>query len=281
MKEIIVKSYGKINLSLDILYKRPDNYHEIRSVMQTIDLFDRLSFKEQEKGITIETDNPDLPIDNENIVYRAWESLVPFLSEDRGIHISIEKNIPIAAGLAGGSSNGAVTLQVLNSLWELNLSEEELRDIGAKIGADIPFCLMGGTALAEGIGDKLTPMKAFVDKWVLLCNPGIKISTSYAYSLIDTTRPDFDLKDLISSIEKNDIYGVSNNLKNKMEEPIIKVYPIIQEIKDIMNDSGSLGSLMSGSGPTVFGIFDDQEKLEDAYGKLLKLTQQVYITRTI
>lgn len=281
MKEIVVKSYGKINLALDVLYKRSDNYHEIRSIMQSIDLHDRLIFKEMEKGITIETNNPDVPIDKSNIVYRAWEGLRPFAKGKTGIHIEIQKNIPVAAGLAGGSSNGAMTLKVLNKLWELNLKEEKLMDIGSKIGADIPFCIMGGTALAEGIGERLTPIKPFVDKWVLICNPGIKISTPYAYSLIDTNKKNYDLEDLIYSIERDDIRGVCRNLKNKMEEPIIKEYPIIQNIKDIMRDSGSLGSLMSGSGPTVFGIFDDKEKIEFAYKKLKNLTKHVYITKTI
>lgn len=281
MKEIILKSYGKINLALDILYKRSDNYHEIKSVMQRIDIFDRLIFKEQKEGITIETNNSDVPVDNKNIVYKAYEALKPLSQCKKGIHINIEKNIPVAAGLAGGSSNGAITLKVLNDLWDLNLSQEKLMEIGASIGADIPFCIMGGTALAEGIGEKLTPLIPFVDKWVLLCNPGIKISTSYAYSLIDTSKEKYNLKELIQAIEKNDIYGVSKKLKNKMEEPIINKYPIIQDIKDIMNQAGSLGSLMSGSGPTVFGIFDDKERLEFAYERLLKLTRQVYITKTI
>jgi 4-diphosphocytidyl-2-C-methyl-D-erythritol kinase len=281
MKEIIIKSYGKINLALDILYKRSDNYHEIKSVMQRIDIFDRLIFKEQEEGITIEVDNPDVPVDEQNIVYKVYKALKPLSQYKKGIYINIEKNIPVAAGLAGGSSNGAITLKVLNDLWDLNLSQEKLMEIGAKIGADIPFCLMGGTALAEGIGEKLTPLTPIVDKWILLCNPGIKVSTSYAYSLIDTSKESYNLDALINSIEKDDINGISKNLRNKMEEPIIREYPIIQEIKDIMDDCGSLGSLMSGSGPTVFGIFDNKEKLEFAYKRLLKLTKQVYITKTI
>lgn len=282
MNEIVVKSYGKINLSLDILYKRRDNYHEIKSVMQTIDLFDRLVFREMDQGIEILSNDPDLPIDDENIVYKAWQALRPFLKEERGIHISIEKNIPIAAGLAGGSSNGASTLKVLNKLWNLGLSQAKLREIGGKIGADIPFCLMGGTVLAEGIGDRLTPLKPFINKSILLCNPGIKISTAHAYGLIDTNnRPEFDLKELLYSIERDDAYGVARNLMNKMEDPIIGEYPIIQEIKDIMDTSGALASLMSGSGPTVFGIFDDQDKLKLAYDKLSKITSQVYITKTI
>jgi 4-diphosphocytidyl-2-C-methyl-D-erythritol kinase len=281
MKEIIIKSYGKINLALDILYKRSDNYHEIKSVMQRIDIFDRLIFKEQEEGITIEVDNPDVPVDEQNIVYKVYKALKPLSQYKKGIYINIEKNIPVAAGLAGGSSNGAITLKVLNDLWDLNLSQEKLMEIGAKIGADIPFCLMGGTALAEGIGEKLTPLTPIVDKWILLCNPGIKVSTSYAYSLIDTSKESYNLDALINSIEKDDINGISKNLRNKMEEPIIREYPIIQEIKDIMDDCGSLGSLMSGSGPTVFGIFDNKEELEFAYKRLLKLTRQVYITKTI
>lgn len=281
MKEIVAKSYGKINLSLDILYKRDDNYHEIKSVMQSIDLHDRLIFREQESGITIDSNNPDVPLDSQNLVYKAWQALKPFSEEEKGINIYIEKNIPIAAGLAGGSSNSAITLQVLNKLWKLNLSQGELREIGSKIGADIPFCIMEGTALAEGIGDKLTPLKPFVDKDILICNPGIQVPTSYAYSLVDTEEERFDLRDMLSAIERDDIAEVGKALKNKMEKPIIDKYPIIQRIKDIMDSSGSLGSLMTGSGPTVFGIFGDRKNMETAYNELLKLTDQVYMTRTI
>lgn len=280
MKEIVAKSYGKINLSLDVLYKRDDNYHEIKSVMQSIDLYDKLIFREQKSGITIESNNPEVPLGRENLVYKAWEALTPLLKQEKGIYIYIEKNIPIAAGLAGGSSNSATTLQILNEIWELSLCEAKLREIGSKIGADIPFCLMGGTALAEGIGEKLTPLKSFKDKDILICNPGIKVSTPYAYSLVDTQLEDYNLKDLLISIRLDDIYGVGKGLKNKMEKPIIDKYPVIQQIKDIMNNSGSLGSLMSGSGPTVFGIYDDAGKMKTAYNELLKLTDQVYMTKT-
>lgn len=280
MEELIIESYGKVNLALDILYKRDDGYHEINSIMQRINLKDRLTFKDMESGIIIESNNPEVPLDNTNLVYKAWESLKRLTGIDRGIHISIEKHIPIAAGLAGGSSNGAATLQALNQMWNLNLSDGELMTIGKDLGADIPFCIMGGTALAQGIGEKLTRLDSFANKHILLCNPGIKISTKEAYEKINPNGSRINIDFLAECIRRDDLNCVSKNLSNKMEEAIIEEYPIIQRIKDIMIDHGALGSLMSGSGPTVFGIYDDKEKMKDAKIELLNITEKVYMCET-
>lgn len=281
MKEIIMESFGKVNLALDVLYKRDDGYHEINSIMQEISLKDRLIFTDKNEGITIESDNEEMPLDSNNLVYKAWEKLKDITGIKRGIHVKIEKNIPIAAGLAGGSSNAAATFKALNELWDLKMSLEELMVIGQSLGADIPFCLLGGTAKAQGIGELLTPLKPFKDKYILLGNPGIGISTAYAYSKLDLNGDRYDIDGLVACMEKDDLHCVAKRLRNRMEEPMIKEHPIIQEIKDIMIENGALGALMSGSGPTVFGLFDDEEKIKLAYKKLSEKIHKVYICKTI
>ncbi len=282
MEELIIESYGKINLALDVLYKRPDGYHELNTVMQQISLSDKLIFKEIESGIIVESRGLKVPLDSTNLVYRAWEQLKPLSKIDRGIHITIEKNIPVAAGLAGGSSNGAATLKALNQLWNLNLSLNELMEIGVRLGADVPFCLLGGTALAKGIGDILTPLKSFKDVYMLIGNPGIGVSTEYAYSKLNIQKDhSIDIPGLISCMDKRDLKCVGKKFKNIMEDPIIKEYPIIKEVKDNMMANGALGTLMSGSGPTVFGLFEDEESIKYAKEKLLEIIDKVYICKTI
>lgn len=281
MGELIIESYGKINLTLDILHKRKDGYHEINSVMQRIDLKDTLAFKEIDKGIIIESNNPQVPKDSTNLVYKAWEKLKQISGIDRGIHVKIDKRIPVAAGLAGGSSNGAATLQAINQLWNLKLSDIELMKIGKDLGADIPFCIMGGTALAQGIGEKLIKLKPFTGKHILLCNPGIEISTAYAYSKVQLGEERLDVDKLISCIEREDLHCVAKNLGNKMETLIIQEYPIIDKIKSTMIESGALGALMSGSGPTVFGIYDDEEKLLFTKDKLKDISKIIIPCKTI
>lgn len=281
MEELIIESYGKINLALDILYKREDGYHEISSIMQSISLKDKLIFTEIEDGIIVESNNPEVPIDSTNLVYRAWETLRDLTGIKRGIHIKIEKNIPIAAGLAGGSSNGAATLKALNQMWNLNLSDIELMKIGEKLGADVPFCIVGGTALAQGIGEKLEKIKSFSKRHILLCNPGIKVSTEYAYSKVNPNGERLDIHGLLECIELEDTICVGKKMANKMEEPIIKEYPIIQYIKDIMLKNGALGAIMSGSGPTVFGLFSKKEDIMNAERQLLTVTNRVYRCETL
>lgn len=281
MDEFIMDSYGKVNLALDILYKRDDGYHEIKSIMQRISLKDVLKFKEIDKGIIIESNHKEVPLDSTNLVYRAWEKLTQITGVTKGIKVIIEKNIPVAAGLAGGSSNGAATLIALNKLWNLNLTEIELMKIGKELGADIPFCIMGGTALAEGIGERLTKLKPLSNKHILICNPGIGISTEYAYSKCRYLDHRIDIDGMISYIEKDDINGVAGKMANTMEKPMIEEYPIIGDIKDTMLKNGALGSLMSGSGSTVFGLYDDEEKMKFTHKKLSSISDKVFICETL
>lgn len=282
MDKIVLESYGKINLFLDVLYKREDNYHELRTVMQEIKLSDTIEIEEINKGIEIQCNNKDLPLGKENLVYRAWEEMKKVLGEDRGVKIYIDKRIPIASGLAGGSSNAAQVLKGLNQLWELNLSQKELMDIGLKIGADVPFCIMGGTAYAKGVGEELRGLKSFSNKMILLANPEIPISTVNVYNNLDlnTKKKDVDVKQIIQYIEEDNLKALSKNMYNIMEELVMKKYPIIAEIKEDMLESGALGSLMSGSGATVFGIFDDEEKLKACAKKLDKKVPIVIATET-
>ena len=281
MRELIMDSYGKVNLALDILYKRNDGYHEIKSIMQRISLRDRLIFEEIDHGFVIESNHSQVPKDETNLVYRAWEKLVAITGENRGIKVIIEKNIPVAAGLAGGSTNGATTLLALNELWDLKLSEDELMKISRSLGADVPFCIMGATALAEGIGEKLTKLKPFSGKHILLCNPGIAISTEHAYSQVEFSDKRIDIEAMIKAIDADDLKTLAENMGNTMEGPMIEEYPIIGEIKKLMLGNGALGALMSGSGSTVFGLYDDEEKMRFTEKKLLDIGDKVYLCKTL
>lgn len=283
MDEIVLDSYAKINLALDILYKRDDGYHELNTIMQQIDLKDRIIIRNRNKGIHIQCDNKDVPLDENNLVYKAWEKIKEKTGINRGIQITIEKKIPVAAGLAGGSSNGGAVLKGLNLLWDLNLSDEELMEIGKKIGADVPFCIMGGTAWARGIGERLTRLNSFSGKMVLLANMGIPVSTEWVYKNMDlkSINKRVDIESLIRYMEEDDLLSLAKNMENVMEAVVIEKYPQIERIKEDMIKFGALGSLMSGSGPTVFGLFDDEEKLHRCKRELEKKIPNVLVAKTI
>lgn len=283
MESITLEAYGKINLSLDVLSKRLDGYHEIETIMQFIDLKDTVVLTEKREGITIECDNPSVPVDSTNLVYKAYSMLSDVYDIKKGVHIKIHKNIPVAAGLAGGSTNAAATLIGLNELWGLKLSKEELMDIGVKIGADVPFCIIGGTALAKGIGEKLKSLKNFSNHLILLAKPAIEVSTADVYNSLNIKdidiRPDMDR--LLNAIEDNDLHTVSANMVNVLEEVTVKKHSQIQYIKNEMLKWGALGSLMSGSGPTVFGLFQNREELLQCQKKLKGKIPTLIMTKTI
>ena len=219
MKEICVESFGKINLSLDVVNKRSDGYHNIESIMQEIDLKDIVTLKSRKEGIVIRSNSDEIPLGKGNLVYKAWELMKEKSARNNGVEIYIEKNIPVSSGLAGGSSNAAAVLKGLNELWELNYSLEELQDIGVRIGADVPFCLLGGTAYARGIGEELEVLADFKDKHILLANNGKSISTPYVYEAlqIGSSARKTNINEKIKYIEENDIYGLADNLENIME----------------------------------------------------------------
>ncbi len=286
MKTIKIDAYAKVNLSLDVLGRKENGYHELSMIMQQISLKDIVTIKEindNNNKVEIKCNQEKVPTDEKNIVYSAFKLLSKKYNVDKSISIYIEKNIPISGGLAGGSTDAAAVLKGLNQLWELGLTQGELMDIGVEIGADVPFCIMGGTALSEGIGEKLTPITPFKDILLLLANPDIEVSTEYVYKNLDLEnlkdRP--DIKKIISYIEQGDTKKLSKNMKNVLESVTIKKYHEIADIKADMMNCGALGSLMSGSGATVFGIFDNDETLNRCKKELEKKMKTVIRTVTI
>ena len=258
---------AKINLGLDILRKREDGYHEVRMIMQTIQMYDVLEMKKKkESGISLSVNYPFIPNDERNLVYKAAKLLMDEFQVEQGVSIRLDKFIPVAAGMAGGSSDAAAALVGINRLFKLGLSEQELMERAVNIGADVPYCVMRGTALAEGIGEKLTRIRQVPECYVLVGKPAINVSTKVAYESLKLNEiqehPDID--GMIRDIENGDLYSMISKMGNVFETGIIGKYPVIQEIKDLMEGNGALKAMMSGSGPTVFGIFDNKEKMEKA-----------------
>ena len=284
MNSIQLKSRAKINLSIDVLGKREDGYHLVEMIMQTIDLFDKIKiFSLKEDTIIIESNSLDIPLDSTNIVYKAADLIKKQYNIKEGVKIIIEKNIPIAAGMAGGSSNAAAVLVGLNQLWQLELSENKLKELGLKLGADVPFCIGGQTALAENIGEKLTKIDGLSENiFILVCKPELFVSTKEIYEEIDSKiiekRPNNKL--LIQLLKENKIQQIADNMYNVLEEVTRERYPVIEEIEKIMMENDALGSMMSGSGPTVFGLYINREDAENCKNKLLKKFSQVYIVKS-
>ena len=266
MSSIELKSRAKINLSIDVLGKREDGYHLVEMIMQTIDLYDIIKIKEIEiDEININSNSSDIPLNENNIVYKAAKVLKDQFNIKNGVEIFIEKNIPVAAGMAGGSSNAAAVLVGLNKLWKLNLSEVRLQEIGLKLGADVPFCISGNAALAQGIGEELTYIKGLSkDTVILVCKPNLFVSTKEVYESLDSKhidkRPNNQL--LIDCLKNEDTRQLAENMFNVLEGVTVEMHPVIQQIKDIMITNKALGAMMSGSGPTVFGLYENKE---DAY----------------
>lgn len=283
-----LRAYGKINLGLDVLRKREDGYHDVRMIMQTVGLYDQIDlFFRQASGIQIETNLPYLPVNENNLVYKAAQMLMEEFQVTNGVFIRLRKMIPVAAGMAGGSSDAAAVLVGINKMFHLGLSMEELMERGVKIGADVPYCIMRGTALSEGIGEKLTALPPMPQCQVLLAKPAISVSTKYVYenlcanSLKPQQHPDID--GMIEAIGEGNLLEVSKNLGNVLELVTARKYPVIEEIKNVMRRHGALGALMSGSGPTVFGLFDNPKAASSAYeelryGQNRELAKQVYLT---
>ena len=278
-----LRALAKINLGLDILRKREDGYHEVRMIMQTIQMYDVLEIRRVKKpGISLSVNYPYIPNDERNLVYKAAKLLMDEFQVKSGVDIRLEKFIPVAAGMAGGSSDAAAALVGINRLFKLGLSEKDLMDRAVNIGADVPYCVMRGTALAEGIGEKLTRITPVPDCFVLIGKPGINVSTKAAYESLQldkiTTHPDID--GMIKDIECGNLLAMTQKMGNVFEPGIIGKYPVIGEIKELMEAHGALKAMMSGSGPTVFGIFDDRKKMEAAAAALResRLAKTVFAT---
>ncbi|MBO4776128.1 MAG: 4-(cytidine 5'-diphospho)-2-C-methyl-D-erythritol kinase [Lachnospiraceae bacterium] len=274
-KTIKEKAYAKVNLGLDVLRKREDGYHEVKMIMQTIGLCDELiiSTSAETKGVNLIADVDNLPLDGTNLIVKAANIMMEKYNIKQGIDVKLIKNIPMAAGLAGGSSDAAATLRGMNRLFGLGLTEEELCKIALKIGADVPFCVHGGTYLSEGIGEKLTKLPDVPQCTVLVAKPKFGISTGYVYANlnVDKIKKHPDMDKVIECVNNKDIKGIASNMENILENVSIRDYPFIQVIKDIMLDFGAMNSLMSGSGPTVFGLFDNKANAERAAVALREL----------
>ncbi len=283
MKSIELKANAKINLSLDVIRKREDGYHDLRMIMQTIDLCDILNIEIIEKGIEIGSNNRWIPLNQDNIAYKAAKLIIDEYNIQAGVKIKIQKNIPIAAGLAGGSSNAAAVLKAMNTLFDLNIPECKLMELGKSIGADVPFCIKGGTMLAEGIGDILTDLGDFEGIHLVLIKPKIGVSSAYVYKnlCLDkvTERPSTDI--LIEQLKDKNIEFIARNMKNVLETVTIAKHDIIREIKNELIKAGALGSMMSGSGPTVFGIFKDKPTQENAFKLLKNNMWECFETKTV
>jgi len=278
-----VKAPAKINLSLDVLGKREDGYHEVEMVMTTVDLADRLEIShKEENSISILSHNRFVPDDERNLAYKAAKLLKEKFHIQTGVNIKIEKNIPVAAGLAGGSSDAAAALKGLNELWNLGLSVEELAKLGAEIGSDVSFCVYGGTALAKGRGEKIQPLPAPPKCWVILAKPSIGVSTSDVYGRLDVSNIEHpNTGKMIEAIQNGNYEQMCANLGNVLESVTLEMHPEVKQIKEYMKRFGADAVLMSGSGPTVFGLVRYDSRLQRIYNGLRGFCNQVYAVRML
>ncbi len=286
MNRISLKAMAKINLGLDVVGKRPDGYHELRMVMQMINLYDKVNIEKTPKnGIQVETNLSFLPVNENNIVYKAAKLLMDEFHIQDGVKISLEKHIPVAAGMAGGSSDGAAVLFGMNRLFNLRLSKRELMARGVRLGADVPYCLLRTTALSEGIGEILTTLKPMPDCTIVVAKPAVSVSTKTVFGKLklDEIRQHPDIDAIVRAINDGDLGAIADHMGNVLETVTIRDYPVIGEIKELMKTMGARGALMSGSGPTVFGIFDDEAAAKNVWSALKNgsLARQVFLTRPV
>ena len=288
IKHLGLKAYGKINLGLDVVRKREDGYHEVRMIMQTVRVYDNIDLtRSPQPGIHLSTNLYYLPDNENNLGYKAARLLMEEFGITEGLEIKIRKFIPVAAGMAGGSTDAAAVLFGINKMFSLGLSTEELMKRGVKLGADVPYCILRGTALSEGIGEILTPLPPMPQCQILIAKPAVSVSTKFVYenlnlpSLGPEAHPDID--GIREAITNRDFYGVSSRLGNILETVTIPAHPVIREIKEKMMGLGAVNALMSGSGPTVFGLFVNPKAAQEAYeqmrfGSGMNLAKQVYLT---
>lgn len=281
--KLVRNANAKINLGLDVLRRREDGYHEVKMIMQTVDLYDTLTFESREdEEIHIYTDNGKLPCDEHNLIYKAATVFFAETGRRIGADITLEKRIPIAAGMAGGSTDAAATLLALNEMTGQPLSKERLQEIAVRIGADVPYCVMGGTALSEGIGEVLTKLPAPPRAHLLIAKPDIDVSTAFVYQNLHLEQigrhPDID--GMVRALHEGDLKGIADRMENVLETVTIPAYPIIGEIKEICRQEGAMNALMSGSGPTVFAIYEDEEKATIAAKRIREenLAREVFVT---
>ena len=285
MDTIRLKALAKINIGLDVLRRREDGYHDVKMIMQTVGIYDQICLnREKTPGIRVKTNLFYLPDNENNVVYKAAKLLMDEFSIEDGVSIDLNKYIPVAAGMAGGSSDAASVLYGMNKMFSLGLSQDELMRRGVKIGADVPYCIMRGTALAEGIGEILTPLPPMPACFVLVAKPGISVSTKFVYENLHANdlRPEQhpDIDAAIAGIRAGDLKATAQAMGNVLELVTAREYPVIEEIKNFMKKGGALNAMMSGSGPTVFGLFENKTTARNAFYQLRRtnLAKQVYLT---
>ena len=289
MDKIELKAYGKINIGLDVIRKREYGYHDLDMIMQTVGVYDDVIISREDGTQTYEievsTDADILPNDKGNLAFMAAKVLMEAYDIKAKVKIHINKRIPIAGGMAGGSADCAAVLRGVNQLFQLGLTDEQLQEYGVKLGADVPYCIVGGTKRAQGIGEILTDLPTPPKCYVIIAKPDAFVSTKFVYSHIRPAQienhPDID--GIIESIKAGDLYGMCEKIANVMEDVTIPEYPIIQKVKDILKSNGAVNALMSGSGPTVFGIYDDEEKAKQSMDALSgkEFVSQLYLTKFI
>lgn len=283
MQQIHERAYAKINIGLDVLRRRPDGYHEVKMIMQTVDIYDDLILERtSEPGIHLQTDHEELPTNTDNLICRAAALMMEEKGIREGVKVILTKRIPIAAGMAGGSSDAAAALRGLNALFDMGCSVEELQRLGVKLGADIPYCIVGGTMLSEGIGEILTPLPAPPDAHLVVAKPDINVSTAFVYGNLHVERLQDhpDIEGMAQALSEGSLQGICDRMGNVLETVTVPAYPVIEEIKDLMREMGAHNALMSGSGPTVFGIFTDKKQAELTAEAIEKqwLAGQIFVT---
>lgn len=282
MQKLEMEAYAKINLGLDVLRRLENGYHEVSMVMQTVGIYDTLFLEKKAEGIELTSDCAEAPADSRNLAYRAAALFLEATKVSGGIGLKLVKRIPVAAGMAGGSTDAAAVLKGMNLLFETGLSEEELCGLGVKLGADVPYCIMGGTALAEGIGEKLTRLPSAPPAVLLVAKPNISVSTRYVYEQLrldeKTIHP--DIGGMVRAVEQGSLSGITDRMGNVLECVTEKEYPVIAELKAFMEQHGAVKALMSGSGPTVFGVYEEDCTAQKAAELLRtqKLAEQIFVT---
>lgn len=278
-----VNAYAKINLFLDVVGIRDDGYHLLQMVMQQIDIYDEVTVNKSEKGIRLSTDSDKIPVDNKNLAFKAAEMFIKEYGIEQGVDIFIKKNIPVEAGLAGGSTDAAAVLKCMRDLFKPSLSNKQLENMAVRLGADVPYCLYGKTALCEGIGEKITMLKSFKDKILVLVKPDFGISTKDVYKAIDKKQINHNvsIKNMVEAIKNDDLISVCKSMVNNLELVTLEKAPSLINIKDTIRQFNACGVLMSGSGPTIFGLFDDMVSANKCYDFMKSKYNQVFLTKTI
>lgn len=285
MDKLDYKARAKVNLGLDVCRRLPNGYHEVKMIMQTVDMYDELEFiKRKDPDIILSVDSKD-PLGDigNNLIFRAAKLMREYFSIKEGVEIHLKKHIPVAAGMAGGSTDAAATMMAMNELFDLGQTKEQLMELVIKLGADIPFCIMGGTALAEGIGEKLTPLTPPPQASILVAKPPIMVSTKDVYQglRLDELAKHPDIDGMVDALAKGSLEGITDRMENVLESVTVVQFPVIAQIKQLMKEHGAMNALMSGSGPTVFGIFEE-EKTALAAQEILKasgLAKHIRVTQ--